>query len=69
LRLRIISGRDNSAMHRMEIQQAIDIAVIAGYEIESSELLRVSNDDHSRSIFDPRLNRTTDRFLLKLIKP
>ena len=56
-------------MHRMEIQQAIDIAVIAGYEIESSELLRVSNDDHSRSIFDPRLNRTTDQFLLKLIKP
>tara|TARA_B110000438_G_C15819898_1_gene653896 strand:+ start:4595 stop:5386 length:792 start_codon:yes stop_codon:yes gene_type:complete len=64
-----ISGRDNSAMHRMEIQQAIDIAEMAGYEVESSELLRVSNDDHSRSIFDPRLNRTTDRFLLKLIKP
>ena len=64
-----ISGRDNSAMHRMEIQQAIDIAEMAGYEIESSELLRVSNDDHNRSIFDPRLNRTTDRFLLKLIKP
>jgi predicted methyltransferase len=64
-----ISGRDNSAMHRMEIQQAIDIAEAAGYEVESSELLRVRSDDHSRSIFDPRLNRTTDRFLLKLVKP
>jgi predicted methyltransferase len=64
-----ISERDNSAMHRMEIQQAIDIAEMAGYEVESSELLRVSDDDHSRSIFDPRLNRTTDRFLLKLVKP
>jgi len=53
----------------MEIQQAIDVAEEAGFQVETSELLRSPSDDHSRSIFDPRLNRNTDRFLLKLRKP
>lgn len=64
-----IAGRNNRQMHRMEIQQAIDIAEQAGYLVESSDLLRSETDDHSRDIFDPRLNRNTDRFLLKLQKP
>jgi predicted methyltransferase len=53
----------------METQQAIDLAEQAGFLVESSELLRSPEDDHSRSIFDPRLNRNTDRFLLRLQKP
>jgi len=64
-----VAGRDNRDMHRMEIQQAIELAQQAGFEVESSEILREPRDDHSRSIFDPRLNRSTDRFLLKLTKP
>ncbi|HAJ76437.1 MAG TPA: hypothetical protein DCM64_08260 [Gammaproteobacteria bacterium] len=64
-----IAGRDNRDMHRMQTQQAIDLAEQAGFDVESSELLRSPSDDHSRSIFDPRLNRNTDRFLLKLQKP
>jgi len=64
-----IAGRDNRDMHRMEIQQAMEIAEQTGFEVEASEVLRVPSDDHSRSIFDPRLNRSTDRFLLKLTKP
>ena len=64
-----IAGLDNRGMHRMQIRQAIDIAEQAGFIVESSELLRSLGDDHSRSIFDPRLNRNTDRFLLKLQKP
>lgn len=64
-----VTGRDNSDLHRMEIQQAVELAQQAGFEVEASEILRVSTDDHSRSIFDPRLNRSTDRFLLKLTKP
>ncbi len=64
-----VAGRDNRAMHRMQIQQAVDLAEQAGFIVESSELLRVPADDHSRAIFDPRLNRNTDRFLLKLQKP
>ncbi|MDA1371512.1 MAG: SAM-dependent methyltransferase [Proteobacteria bacterium] len=64
-----IAGRDNRAMHRMEVEQAIAVAGQAGFIVESSELLRSVNDDHSRSIFDPLLNRNTDRFLLRLTKP
>lgn len=63
-----IAGRDNRAMHRMEIEQAVSVAEQAGFSVRSSELLRNKLDDHSRSIFDPRLNRNTDRFLLKLTK-
>ena len=64
-----VAGADNTDLHRMEIQQAVELAEQAGFEVEASEALRVSTDDHSRSIFDPRLNRSTDRFLLKLTKP
>lgn len=64
-----VAGRDNRDLHRMEIQQAVELAEQAGFEVEASEALRVSTDDHSRSIFDPRLNRSTDRFMLKLTKP
>ena len=64
-----VAGADNTDLHRMEIQQAVELAGQVGFEVETSEALRVSTDDHSRSIFDPRLNRSTDRFLLKLTKP
>jgi len=64
-----VAGRDNRDLHRMEIQQAMELAQQADFEVEASDVLRVSTDDHSRSIFDPRLNRRTDRFLLKLTKP
>ncbi len=64
-----LSGRDNRDMHRMETAQAVALAEQAGFQVESSELLRSPQDDHSRNIFDPRLNRDTDRFLLRLVKP
>lgn len=63
------AGRDNAELHRMEIQQAVALAEEAGFIVQQSELLRNPADDHSRSIFDPRLARNTDRFLLRLIKP
>ena len=64
-----LRGRDNRDLHRMEIQQAITVAEQAGFMVETSDLLRNRSDDHSRNIFDPRLHRNTDRFLLKLRKP
>ncbi|MFT6403562.1 MAG: putative methyltransferase [Pseudohongiellaceae bacterium] len=64
-----ISRYDNNDLHRMTIAQATAVAEEAGFEVFESNLLRVPSDNHSRSIFDPRLNRTTDRFLLKLRKP
>lgn len=63
-----LPGRDNRDLHRMETAHAVDIAEQAGFIVESSELLRSPGDDHNRSIFDTRLNRNTDRFLLKLQK-
>ena len=62
-------GNDNYALHRMPEQQAIALGIEAGFEVTSSDLLRVHSDDHSRSVFDPRLARITDRFLLRLLKP
>jgi len=63
-----VAGRDNHSLHRMQIQQAIDISEQAGFIVTSSDLLRTRTDDHTRSIFDPRLGRNTDRFLLRLQK-
>lgn len=64
-----IARYDNNDLHRMTIEQANNVAEQAGFEVFESDLLRVPSDNHSRSIFDPRLNRSTDRFLLKLKKP
>lgn len=64
-----ITRYNNADLHRMTIEEATTVAQQAGFEVFESDLLRVSSDDHSRSIFDPRLNRSTDRFLLKLKKP
>lgn len=64
-----IAGKNNKELHRMTVVQAKAIANEAGFEVNESQLLRVNTDDYNRSIFDPRLNRSTDRFLLKLSKP
>lgn len=64
-----VAGQDNRELHRMQISQAIEVAEQAGFQVEQSDLLRNELDDHRRNIFDPRLNRNTDRFLLKLSKP
>lgn len=63
------TGNNNSALHRMPQEQAVALAQDAGFEVTTSDLLSVHTDDHSRSIFDPRLARNTDRFLLRLQKP
>ncbi len=64
------AGRDNRSFHRMQKSQAIEVAELAGFLVAGdSDLLHNPNDRHVRAIFDPRLNRDTDRFLLKLQKP
>ena len=60
---------NNRDLHRMPVQQAIELAEQAGFMVQQSRLLANPEDDHSRSVFDPRLARHTDRFLLKLTKP
>ena len=64
-----LPDQNNRALHRMEPTKAIELATEAGFTVESSDLLRNFDDNHARSIFDPKLARRTDRFLLRLKKP
>ena len=64
-----LPDQNNRALHRMEPTKAIELATKAGFTVESSDLLRNFDDNHARSIFDPKLARRTDRFLLRLKKP
>jgi predicted methyltransferase len=53
----------------MEPTEAIELATKAGFSVENSNLLRNFDDNHIRSVFDPKLARKTDRFLIRLRKP
>jgi len=61
---------DNSALHRIDIVIAIDLASAAGFSIGgNSDLLSNSEDDHSQGVFADGLRGQTDRFVLKVHKP
>lgn len=63
-------GNNNRRFHRIVKQDVLDAVAAAGLVTEAeSELLRNPQDSRRRSIFDPMLNRHTDRFLLRIIKP
>lgn len=65
-----VAGADNVQLHRIEVQNAIDIAVAAGFVVEAqSDLLRDSMDDHTQGVFADGIRGNTDRFILKLRKP
>jgi len=64
-----VAGADNEELHRIELQLALDAAKAAGFEVETSDLLRNETDDHTKNVFAPGLRGQTDRFLLKLRKP
>lgn len=64
------AGEDNARLHRMTRDEAVAVAREAGLEwVADSDLLDNPRDSQVRSIFDPSLNRNTDRFLIKLRKP
>ena len=48
---------------------ALPIIEAAGFEIESSDLLRNPDDDRTIMVFDPTIRGKTDRVLYKLTKP
>lgn len=63
------AGQDNSRLHRMQKQQALELAERVGLRVVGdSDLLMNPQDRHRRSVFDPMLGRNSDRFLLKLQK-
>jgi predicted methyltransferase len=63
-------GANNTSLHRMPKQFAVDAAKKAGFTVESeSNLLAHPGDDHTKAVFDPTLRGKTDQFILKLRKP
>lgn len=65
-----VAGADNARLHRMQKQQAIDVAKAAGFVVEAeSDIYANAADDHTKGPFDPALRGKTDQFTLKLRKP
>jgi predicted methyltransferase len=65
-----VADADNTALHRIEIDKAIETAKAAGFIVEGqSDLLRNGSDDHSQGVFAEGVRGNTDRFILKLRKP
>lgn len=64
-----IAGQDNAGFHRIQLQQARDALMKAGFTIEAeSNLLANRADDHTKSIRDESLARHTDQFLIRARK-
>jgi len=65
-----LPGVDNRRFHRMEKSGALSAIEAAGLILEAeSDLLANKKDDHRRGVTDPRYNRDTDRFLLRVRVP
>ena len=65
-----LAGNDNTALHRMQLTDAIRVAEAAGFIVEaSSGALHVHSDDLSGNVFAEGYRGTTHRFLLRLRKP
>ena len=57
-------------LHRIDRQIVIDELEAAGFVLEaSSDVLRNSEDDYSKGVFDPGIRGKSDRFVLKFRKP
>lgn len=64
------AGADNARLHRMQKQQAIDVAKAVGFVVDAeSDIYAHPADDHTKGPFDPALRGKTDQFTLKLRKP
>lgn len=63
-------GADNAALHRIPVEQVRAAVLEAGFEIaEEGNLLDVPTDDRTLASSSAELERNTDRFMLKLVKP
>lgn len=56
--------------HRLDPAQVKSDMAAAGFVLEAeSDVLRRSEDDHSKNVFDPAIRGKTDRFMLKFKRP
>lgn len=59
-----------NSVHRIDPRTVIRDMTKAGFElVAQSDMLRRSNDDLRKSVFDPELRGKTDRFMMKFQKP
>lgn len=63
------SDKNNTELHRLDVEAALPIIEAAGFEMASSDLLRNPDDDRTAMVFDPAIRGQTDRVLYKLTKP
>jgi predicted methyltransferase len=65
-----VAGNDNRALHRIETSLVREAAEAAGFTLDGeSGVLRNTEDDHTKSVFDPSVRGKTDRLVLRLRKP
>ena len=69
-----IAGNDTrftvNKLHRISPEVVKADFARAGFKLEAeSDLLRVSSDNHSKSVFDPTIRGRTDRFVMRFRKP
>ena len=64
------SEADNATLHRIEERLVIDAVEAVGFRVEAtSDVLRNSDDDRTKGVFDPSVRGHTDRFVLRLRSP
>ena len=61
--------KNNTELHRLDVEAALPIIEAAGFEMASSDLLRNPDDDRTAMVFNPAIRGQTDRVLYKLTKP
>ena len=61
--------KDSAALHRLDVEAALPIIEVAGFEMASSDLLRNPDDGRTVMVFNPAIRGQTDRVLYKLTKP
>lgn len=62
--------RDVKTLHRIEASMVKDEVLAAGFVLEAeSQVLRHTDDDRTKNVFDDSLRGKTDRFVLKFRKP
>lgn len=62
--------RDTDTLHRIDPAIVRSQVEAAGFEfVGESEVLRNPADDHTLAVFDPKVRRNTDQFILRFRKP
>ena len=65
-----IAGRNNTDLHRIEVQLARELLEKAGFVVEAeSGLLANPADDHILQVYEETIYRRTDRFLFRVRNP